>query len=307
MQEALLRLIPKTSGGMRPIGLRSALPRLWARVRRKRVREWRSNLAKECDWMRRGRGPQQAVWTQSVMGEAAHQSGLSSAAVLVDLVKAFEQVLLQLVWDAGQKNNSPMDIMRLSLEACTFPRRLVYQGAVSKRAVITYSAILAGHAFGTDFMLLSLTGPIDQLIESFPKLGVFVVADDAKFGLAGEDEDSVAQELGKATELCFHLLETQQGMQISKNKRRKEGKSIGTASSLRLCIKVRSKIHKLGVNVARGARNLGVDFRLGKCARGGGGGGGGREVYRERWRAVKRLKERVGRLGRTGAAQVTKT
>ena len=106
--------------------------------------------------------------------------------------------------------------------------------------------------------------------------------------------------------MCFHLLETQQGMEVSKNQGGKLGKSIGIASSLRFCAKVRRTIGKLGVNVARGTRNLGMDFRLGNAARGGGGAAGGREAYRDRWRAANKLKERVLRLGTPGASQVTR-
>ena len=55
------------------------------------------------------------------MEEAAHQKGLSSAAVLVDLVKVVEQVILQPVLHEGLKNDFPMDILWLSLESCVFP------------------------------------------------------------------------------------------------------------------------------------------------------------------------------------------
>ena len=82
--------------------------------------------------MRKGKGAQQAVWVKSVMEEAAQQRGLASAAVVVDLVKAFEQVMLQLVWSAGLEHGFPMGILRLSMEACAFPRRMVFRGAHSQ-------------------------------------------------------------------------------------------------------------------------------------------------------------------------------
>ena len=55
----------------------------------------------------------------------------------------------------------------------------------------------------------------------------------------------------------------------------------------------------MGIEVAREARNLGVDFRLGKGAREGGGA-----VYKDRWRAAKRLVKRVKRLGHRPGAHV---
>ena len=148
---------------------------------------------------------------------------------------------------------------------------MVHKGAYSERSVSTLSAILVGHGFGTDFMLLTLMGPIDQLLANHPMLNVFLVADDAKFGLQGADEEEVAKVLGRATAECFAALEDTQGMQVSRNVDQVKGKTVAIVSNARLRGLVRRRIGKLGVDVARGARNLGVDFRLGRAARAGGG------------------------------------
>ena len=301
LEEALIHLIPKAAGGRRPIGLLASLPRLWARARKERIREWRTELGREYDWMRRGRGSEKAVWVQSVMEEAARQRGLAFAAVLVDLVKAFEQVMLHLVWEAGVEHNFPLEILRLSLEACTFKRRLVYRGAVSERAVDTWSAIMAGHGFGTDFMLLALMGPLDELIKQHTSLKVFVVADDAKFGLVGE-EGAVAQRLGRVTAECIHMLEGRQGMQVSRDTGDSVGKTVAIASTKKLRAQVGQRVGRLGVRVMRSAKNLGVDYVVGAKAR-----RRGNTVAKERWRAVHRVKERVRRLGTRAAACVTNT
>ena len=302
VHEALMYLIPKPTGGRRPIGLLAALPRLWAKVRKTKVRGWRHELGKHYDWMRKGKGAQQAVWIQSVMEEAAQQRGLASAAVLVDLVKAFEQVMLQLVWAAGLEHGFPMKILRLSMEACAFPRRMVYRGAYSERSVSTLSAILAGHGFGTDFMLLALMGPIDQLLANHPGLSVFLVAEDATFGLHGPDEEAVAKELGIATEGCFAALEDGHGMQVSRNVGDVKGKTVAIASNARLVGLVRKRSASLGWTSGEGHVISGWNFVSVRGAR-----SGGRAVYRDRWRAVKRLKERVKRLGHRPGAQVVNT
>ena len=85
--EARVHLIPKPTSGRRPIALLAALVRLWDRVRAWRVRQWRRENARKYNWMVEGRGARRAVWAQSVLQEAARQRGLSSACVLVDLVK----------------------------------------------------------------------------------------------------------------------------------------------------------------------------------------------------------------------------
>ena len=98
-------------------------------------------------------------------------------------------------------------------------------------------------------MLLALMGPIDQLLGKYPTLSVFVVADDAKFGLQGVGEEEVAKELGRATEECFMAIEEHQGMQVSRNSGDVKGKTAAIASTARLCGLERQKIGKLGVDV----------------------------------------------------------
>ena len=87
VQEALIHLIPKPTGGRRPVGLIAALPRIWDRIRRPVVVRWRDTCARGCNWMVRGSGAERAVWAQSVEEEAAIFEGKKSAAVLIDLVK----------------------------------------------------------------------------------------------------------------------------------------------------------------------------------------------------------------------------
>ena len=51
--------------------------------------------------MAQGKGSERAVWAQSVEEEAARFDGRKSTAVLVDLVKAFEQVTSVSIRQAG--------------------------------------------------------------------------------------------------------------------------------------------------------------------------------------------------------------
>ena len=113
LEETMIHLIPKDAGGKRPIGLIASLPRIWARVRRPYVRRWREAAGRQHNWMDRGKGASRAVWVQSVMEEAARQRGLASGAVLLDLVKAFEQILLAEVWQAGGRNGFPIALLRM--------------------------------------------------------------------------------------------------------------------------------------------------------------------------------------------------
>ena len=191
LQEALIHLIPKLTGGRRPIGLVSCLPRVWERVRKPVLKRWRSQYSREYNWMTAGKGAERAVWAQSVEEEAGRFDRKKSAVVLVDLVKAFEQVTLVSVWEAGIKAQFPTKMLRLAMEMCTFRRRLVYRRALSEGNVSTATAILAGLGVATDLMFLKLVKPLDQLQAEFPCLRIFLVADDVRLGVQHTEEDQL--------------------------------------------------------------------------------------------------------------------
>ena len=84
LEEALVHLIPKASGGRRPIGILPALVRLWERARREDVAEWRDKVARDYDWMGKGKVADKSVWAQAVYEEAARARGDSTVGVLID-------------------------------------------------------------------------------------------------------------------------------------------------------------------------------------------------------------------------------
>ena len=109
-------LIPKPTGGRRRIGLVAALPRVWERVRKPVLKEWRREFTREYNWMTAGKGAGRAVWAQTVEEEAARFEGKLSTAVLIDLVTAFDQVIRGSVWAAGLAARFPTCMLRLAME-----------------------------------------------------------------------------------------------------------------------------------------------------------------------------------------------
>ena len=298
LEETMIHLIPKDAGGKRPIGLIASLPRIWARVRRPYVRRWREAAGRQYNWMDRGKGASRAVWVQSVMEEAARQRGLASGAVLLDLVKAFEQILLAEVWQAGGRNGFPTALLRMSLECCAFKRRMVFRNAASKGVVRTLSAVTAGIEHATDFMLMILMGPLDRVLRNHIGLRIFLVADDVKMGCIG-DEEEVAVQLGQAAAQCIHEVEEDLHMEVSRRRKpgAEEGKTVAVASSSSMEAKLGQKMNRLGINVRRTARNLGVDFKLGRTRT-------KQNVLCMRWEKAKRLARRLASLGPRAAPRV---
>ncbi len=143
LQCILVHLIPKEAGGRRPIGLVASFVRLWERSRAPLIREWRVKAMRPYNWAAPGRNAERAVWLHSLADEAAKAKGLDTAAVLIDLVKAFEHIPLSLLWERGGQHAFPMAALRLVLEICAAPRRLVFRGAVSETAQ-SLTAVVAG-------------------------------------------------------------------------------------------------------------------------------------------------------------------
>ena len=85
--------LPKPGGGERPISLICALLRLWCRCRRKCAREWERMDDRNSLWAAEERSSEEAVHHQGLTMEAAKARGLFCAAVLTDLMKAYEHVL----------------------------------------------------------------------------------------------------------------------------------------------------------------------------------------------------------------------
>ena len=90
IEKVLIALLPKSSGGFRPIGLFPAVYRLWGRSRRRLAKEW--ELAHYRSYFVAGQhaGATDVVWRQSVRAEAGTLQGECAASVLWDMSKFYE-------------------------------------------------------------------------------------------------------------------------------------------------------------------------------------------------------------------------
>ena len=141
-----MHLIPKASGGKRPIGVLATIMRLWEAIRKPVVWQWRSRNTRPYNWATAGRSAEAAIWGQALKDDVAKARGKVCGAVLYDLVKAYEYVKLELIWEAGIAMDFPLLILRLLLEGFAFLRVLIYRGTVAEGSA-TLSAILAGSVF----------------------------------------------------------------------------------------------------------------------------------------------------------------
>ncbi len=182
----LVHLIPKDAGGRRPIGLLATLARLWERVRAPLFKQWRASCARRYNWAAPGRNAERAAWVVSVTEEAALARDQASAASLLDLVKAFEFIPLELLWRKGHKHGCPMRLLALVLELCASPRRLVFRGALSQE-VSSLTAVVAGLVTAVDLMFLAIVDALDEIATVYPCIMLLTYVDDITLHRVGTE------------------------------------------------------------------------------------------------------------------------
>ena len=261
---ALVHLIPKPDGGRRPIGILPSIVRIWERCRKTHVQRWMRENKRDFDWATQGRSAEMAAWHQSIMDEAATAQGLTSATMFLDLAKAFENVRLQDVWNAGRRLGFPLRILRLALEAFAFARRLSYHKAVTD-PVLTLSAILVGGGFAQVAVLLVMIAPIEAVtsLTLGPSVTMTVCeyVDDIALHAIGLRHE-VVQALVQATEQLVTHLEEELYMQVSRRERwaiEGKGKTVATASSAAAIRSLTTPMRRLG------SPDAGEGEALGRC------------------------------------------
>ena len=299
---SLIHLIPKPSGGRRPIGVLPTLVRIWERIRKCEVQKWTSATRRHYDWATQGRSAEAAAWTQSLFDEAAAADGLQTATVFLDLAKAFETIRLELVWQAGVRFGFPLDLLRMTLEAFAFERRLTYQSAISA-PTDTLSAVLAGGGMAQVSMLLVLMRPLDRLWDGFQNRGLSLCAyvDDVALHFAGTAA-GVASVAAQAAEQLVQTLEGELSMVVSRRQpwaSEGPGKTVATASR-GVATGFLTTMRRLGIIVQKKAKHLGVHF---------GPGGRTRDLpgKASRWAAATQRRVRAARLGRRLGGHVVRT
>ena len=301
---ALVHLIPKPGGGRRPIGILPTIVRIWERCRKAEVQRWMRQNRRSFDWATQGRSAETAAWHQSIMDEAATSQGLTSVGAFLDLAKAFENVPLQDIWAAGRRLKFPLVILRATLESFAFARRLVYQQAISE-LVATLSAILAGGGFAQMALHLVLVEPLEA-VYSIPlapsvTLTVCEYVDDIAVHANGHTQDAV-RALTQTTEQLIDHLEGHLCMVVS---RRKEwastgkGKTVAAASTALAARLLSTPMRRLGIQLRRKAKHLGIDFAPGARTR--------QRLRHSRWVNNVKRASRTARLGRRLGRHVFRT
>ena len=90
----IIALLPKSHGGLRPIGLMPFLVRIWCRARKEVTTQWEELNHHPFLYAGKGMGADVAAWKQAARAElaATFQYRIGYAQALLDLVNAFDRI-----------------------------------------------------------------------------------------------------------------------------------------------------------------------------------------------------------------------
>jgi len=127
----MIILLPKPDGGLRPIGLFPSLIRIWMRARLDVARKWQSVHERAFLYAGPGKGADVAAWKQAAVAEMAASASLQYCCVLLDLVKAFDNVPYDWLVRQGARCQYDMWLLSLSIAAYRLGRVLCINGVCS--------------------------------------------------------------------------------------------------------------------------------------------------------------------------------
>ncbi len=281
----LIVLLPKSSGGLRPIGLLPLEVRIWGRARTAVARTWEAANALPCVFGGVGMGAQKAAWLAAFRAEAARHGSEAYIQALLDLTKAFEAIPHQALVDAARKRGYNIAVLQLSLSAYTLPRTVGIDGVYSELLVAT-RGIVAGSGFATSELRLLMMDVITPVLERWgDAVDLTLYVDDLTVATSGDPAEA-ARRCAAVVDMITHKLEKDLELVVSTKK------SVVTASSVRLAAEVARQVAGNKLKPVRRAKLLGTASTAGRarCALG----------LKARVKAFAAEKSRYQRLRRVG-------
>jgi len=178
MQNLLVALIEKDTGGHRPIGLFRALFRVWAKIRKKHWTDWEDST--DPDHMfgaGTNRGATDLVWRQAFRNEVACADDEHALSVLIDLAKCYEHVKHILLAREATKLNFPMVLLRITIRAYAWARKLTLDKRVCED-VMPSRGIIAGCASATSELKAVMYRACSKVIKRNPAVNISIFIDD---------------------------------------------------------------------------------------------------------------------------------
>ena len=142
-------LIPKPTGGERPIAISRTIVRIGAKAYADEANTFVNRGPAAWNNTARGRRVGDAMWRDQVRANLDDRAGRHTVEVCVDFAEAFEMVDRGKLAEVALEVGYPASALAMGLDLYAFGRRLVYRGCVSSEQRPT-RGIAAGSAFAYD-------------------------------------------------------------------------------------------------------------------------------------------------------------
>jgi len=254
----IVHLIPKgdVPGAVRPIGLFSTITRLLDRwFRWQYGRHWASRQPHQYHLGVSGQPIEKGLWRQACVTEYSTVTGRTAATILLDIVKAFENVGHQVVLSQARKQGFHLGLLKWLLAMFQQPRSIAYQQMLCP-AVRATCSIVPGSSHA-DLLMRLMLQPVVELVRSLaPYAIIAVVVDDLQVTLHGGC-DTVQRDMVKLVDRVFPFMEEQLRLPLSRPKLA----LVSNIGAVAQAIGRRRAL--LGRAVVKSVRNLGMDYAAG--------------------------------------------
>jgi len=175
-------LLDKSSGGTRPIGLFTALYRLWSKTRQTDAAKWAGEHDRAFYAAGKGRSTIDPIWRKAVKSQLAREPEVHVATLGWDMRKFYEMIVHDKLRAQAKKYNFPMQIIEMAISAYCMGRVITYDGLASGELYPT-RGIVAGDSLSDILIKLYYTEAFDQHAAEYGDVDLQVYFDDMQLSM----------------------------------------------------------------------------------------------------------------------------
>ena len=171
--DLLVKMLPKPSGGFRPICLYRSMYRLWSRLRATAIKERAAQeLSHPAFNNMAGRRATDAAWRTLVRQLGRGPSETHAVEIAWDVKKMFDHVRRDKLYGAAVARRYPLSILRVSLLSYGWQRRLVTTSGIVSEGLWPSRGIAPGSAFAVYEAALVMATGLLRCVADLPPGGV---------------------------------------------------------------------------------------------------------------------------------------
>ena len=175
--EVYIFLLAKPTGGTRPIGLFTALYRLWSKARQQIAARWASCHDRPFFAADKGRSTLDPVWRHGVRSQCMFARGGHTASVGMDARKFYESMSREELARQSVKHDNDPTILPVALEAYRMGRTVTYNGQAAPSLYASHG-IIAGDSLSDALVKLYYLDSLDNFQDRHPLAKIDVFVDD---------------------------------------------------------------------------------------------------------------------------------